>query len=109
MQSKHSRAMFIHSLTKYFIACLLCLMFTQNSIAGAREDGLNAYKQGHYAEAIRLWLPVAKAGDSEIQFNLGVMYNEGRGISQNLDEALYWFKRAAEKGDADAQAKLGML
>ena len=93
--------MIIHSFKKYFLTCLLCLILTENSLAGAREDGLKAYKQGHYAEAIRLWLPVAKADDTEIQFNLGIMYSEGRGISKNPDEALYWFKRAAEKGDAE--------
>ncbi len=37
------------------------------------------------------------------------MYDEGRGVPQNDVEAAYWFRRAAEQGDADAQFILGAL
>ncbi|MCW8955390.1 MAG: hypothetical protein OQL09_00780, partial [Gammaproteobacteria bacterium] len=50
--------------------------------AGPREDGLKAYKQGHYLEAIKHWLPLAEQGDLQVQYNLGIMYSKGQGIDQ---------------------------
>lgn len=37
------------------------------------------------------------------------MYNSGRYGRENKDEALRWYKRAAESGDAEAQYKLAEI
>ncbi|KEZ23782.1 hypothetical protein HS327_00174 [Glaesserella parasuis] len=37
------------------------------------------------------------------------MYYNGKGISQDYHQAFKWFQKAAEKGDAKAQAALGVL
>ena len=34
---------------------------------------------------------------------MGVCYAKGEGVSQNVEQALYWFQKAAEQGDVDAQ------
>lgn len=49
----------------------------------------------------------AEQGDAKAQFNLGVMYSEGRGVPQNDAAAVKWFRLAAEQGDASAQYNLG--
>ncbi len=49
----------------------------------------------------------AERGDAEAQFNLGVMYANGRGVPQNHHEAVQWYRRAAEQGLAKAQFYLG--
>ena len=41
------------------------------------------------------------------QYNLGVMYREGRGGAQDYKEAVKWFRKAAEQGFAKAQYNLG--
>ena len=51
----------------------------------------------------------AEAGDAEAQFNLGVCYYRGQGISCDYVQAAYWLRKAAEQGDAPAQCKLGLL
>ena len=43
------------------------------------------------------------------QSNLGVMYENGRGVTQNNPEAVKWFRRAAEQGHAMAQNNLGFM
>ena len=58
-------------------------------------------------EAVRWWRRAAKQGNVFAQGRLGVMYAEGRGVSQNAEQAVRWFRRAAEQGDADAQYRLG--
>lgn len=43
------------------------------------------------------------------QGNLGIRYLYGQGVQQNYDQALYWFRKAAERGDKTAQEGLGIL
>jgi TPR repeat protein len=40
----------------------------------------------------------ALAGDTDAQFNLGQMYRKGEDVPQNYQEAVKWFKKAAEHG-----------
>jgi uncharacterized protein len=38
------------------------------------------------------------------------MYHDGaEGVPQNYGEALKWFKKAADQGDANAQTGLGLM
>ena len=34
--------------------------------------------------------------------NLGVLYDNGRGVAQDYAKAREWYEKAADKGDADA-------
>ena len=49
----------------------------------------------------------ADAGEASAQFNLGLMYTEGRGVPQDDAEAIAWYRRSAEQGHAGAQVNLG--
>ena len=71
--------------------------------------GLAALKREHYATALRSWLPLAEAGDPEAQANVGYMYEEGLGVSQQLDVAVGWYERAAASGSMQANHNLGMI
>jgi TPR repeat protein len=41
------------------------------------------------------------------QINLGVMYKNGKGVPQNHQKAVKWYRKAAEQGLAPAQFYLG--
>jgi TPR repeat protein len=71
--------------------------------------GYQSYLKGDYAAAYDEWLPLAELGDAEAQFNLGVLYDEGAGVEQNLATAAEWYRKAAEQGFIDAQTNLGIL
>jgi localization factor PodJL len=43
------------------------------------------------------------------QFNLGVIYQQGRGVTADHAEALFWFLLAARHDDADAAARAAAL
>ena len=68
-----------------------------------------AYQRGDYATALREWRPLTEQGYADAQFNLGVMYDEGRGVPQDDAEAVKWYRKAAEQGDAGAQYNLGVM
>ena len=41
--------------------------------------------------------------------NLGVLYRNGKGVSQDYKEAVKWYRKAANQGFEFAQMKLDML
>jgi TPR repeat protein len=77
--------------------------------AGVWDDALAAHARGDYAEAVRLFRPLAEQGDASAQYNLGFMYNNGEGVPQDYVEAVKWYRMAAEQDHADAQYNLGLM
>ena len=51
----------------------------------------------------------AEAGDASAQYRLGLLYYEGRGVSENPLQAKEWFDMAAKQGHAGAQLHLGTM
>ena len=51
---------------------------------------------------------LAEKGNPIAQFNLGVCYANGRGVSLDYAQAVEWYRKAAEQGDARAQCNLGV-
>jgi len=41
-------------------------------------------------------------------YNLGNRYSKGDGVAKDAEQAVSWFRRAAEAGHADAQFNLGL-
>jgi uncharacterized protein len=79
------------------------------SVRADLDAGSTAYNRGDYITALREWRPLAERGDGVAQYNLGLMYRFGRGVSQDHKEALKWYRRAAEQGITEAQFTLGAL
>lgn len=50
----------------------------------------------------------AKTGDAEAQNALGEAYYDGKGVTENLTEAVKWYTKAAEQGNVKAQYNLGV-
>ena len=60
------------------------------------------------AAALAIFERAAERGDSSAMWSLGVFHDEGRaGFKKNPREAVKWWRKAAEKGQPYAQAKLG--
>jgi localization factor PodJL len=51
----------------------------------------------------------AAAGNPAAEYEIGIRYSEGRGVPANLEIAVQWFERAANKGLAPALYRLGSL
>ena len=50
---------------------------------------------------------LAESENAEAMYHLGMLYNNGVGVPRSPSKALAYFRRAAEKGDALGQYKLG--
>ncbi len=67
------------------------------------------YKNFRRNAVINEFRQAAEAGDADAQFEMGVLYQYGRGVPQNLSEALSFYRKAAEQGHLGAQSNLGIL
>lgn len=66
------------------------------------DDGWNAFKAKNYAEALRIWKPLAEEGDHEAGYFLGHLYEQGLGVPRDITEALKWYKKSGEAGNGRA-------
>ena len=77
--------------------------------AGSFEAARAAFDRGEEAQAVALFKPLAEEGDARAQVWLGQMYDLGRGVRRDFNQAALWYRRAAEQGDAMAQHNLGHM
>jgi TPR repeat protein len=66
-------------------------------------------KNKDYDLALKWYQLAANQGDSDAQYNLGVLYDEGNGTAQDYKTALKWYQLAADQGHSYAQYNLGVL
>jgi TPR repeat protein len=52
-------------------------------------------------------MSLAEQGSEAAQYNLGVLYDSGRGVPQDYAQAAKWYRKAADQGAAYAQTVLG--
>lgn len=71
--------------------------------------GLESAKSKNYEEAFTCFLAAAQQGYSKAQFNTGVCYEKGRGVTMNKEKALYYYGQAAVGGHMQAQYRYAKL
>lgn len=81
---------------------------TPEEINKALSEGMTAYRSGNFAGALEKFKPIAEKGDARAQFSVGVMYNQGQGVAQDVKQAIAWWEKAAEQGHPEAQDNLGL-
>lgn len=81
--------------------------------SGARQghlesvNSLRALKNREYKVEFDRLLPLAEAGNGDAQNRIGEMYEFGQGVARNNDEALKWYRLAAEQNVVAAWHNLG--
>lgn len=70
---------------------------------------MSEYENGDYAQAFRLFEPLAAKGNANAQFMLGLMHAQGQGTEQNFYEAAKMYRVAGNQGHTGAQVNLGSL
>ena len=68
-----------------------------NSLANALFDGRwNLVRDRQ--KAITLFRMAAEKGSRTAEYNLGVCYDQGKGVEQNYELAVEWYKKSAAHG-----------
>lgn len=93
-----------------FILSLLMLLSLTAPALAAGEDaaarGLTYLQGKDYANALNSFLEAERAGNTEVFYPLGEMYEYGTGVKKDLVSAVKYYIRAADAGSAEAQEKL---
>ncbi len=82
---------------------LLTLFVLPHFVAG-KESSTEILLQGLNFQEIKAG---AENGDAHLEFLLGVIYHDGRGVERDEWEAVKWLGKAAEQGHTQAQYSLG--
>jgi TPR repeat protein len=72
-------------------------------IMTAKKSGIAASGSSDFLRNMRL----AEQGETDAQFNVGLMYLNGTGTNKDSLKAIQWLERAAKKGNTDAMYHLG--
>ena len=100
----------IMTFQRWIIAASMCCMLGVGTATAAPiDDAGAAYNRGDYAQAIKLFRPLAAKGNAGAQTMLGMMYVKGEGVTRDYPEAFKWFLLSAAQGDAGAQNNLGAM
>jgi uncharacterized protein len=103
----------IHFYT-FKLVLFCCLLFSVSMNAQTKENanfnaGLKAYEANNLPLAFKEFLIAAKAGHSDSQYNIALMYEHGFGVGKNEKEAVAWYEKSAIQGNSAAQFNLGVL
>ena len=55
------------------------------------------------------WTPLANKGHAEAQNRLASMYEDGEGVSQDANQAMARYRKAADQVDGSAQENMGTI
>lgn len=72
----------------------LTLLTLANTVYAGYYEGVRAFDEDNYKLAWQNFAPLAKQGDARAQSYIALMYEHGRGIPIDLDEAEMWKKIA---------------
>jgi TPR repeat protein len=73
------------------------------------QSGLQAFRDNAYGQAHDRWRECAVADDASCQYALGVIFDDGLGVTADAFEALRWYELAARKAHPDALMQLGFI
>lgn len=87
---------------------LLLALASSCTLAGFDEANA-AFVAGDYAKAQAELKPLLDNNDPRAQYAMGVLYENGFGVTKDLPQAAAWYLKAAEQGNSDAQYNLGAM
>lgn len=91
------------------VALSVMLLASSPAWAGQFEDGVAAMDRGDFVEAATVFQPLAAEGNAQAQYNLGLMFEKGRGVPQDYAGAAALYQQAAAQGNSTAQRNLGVM
>lgn len=77
--------------------------------AGPEGEAAKAYAEGKIAKAKKIWEEQAANGDGQAMNNLGVLYDQGKGVDPDVGQAINWFARAARAGNPAGMSNYGRM
>ena len=90
------------NLSIIFASMLTAFALVMQVAYGDYEDGVQAWNENRFQDAVSEWMELAESGDGRSMLALGKAYARGLGVLRNLTEAHKWYNLAASLGIAEA-------
>ncbi len=84
-------------------------VYPVNVIADRESEHTQEQKHGPLLHDPETWERLARNGDTEAQFVLGLLHSDGAGVPRNYEKAFFWYHEAAQQNHIDAQYNLAHL
>lgn len=84
-------------------------MHPANAIAERESEGTQNRQREPFLYDPETWERLARNGDTEAQFVLGLLHNDGVGVPLDYEKAFFWYQKAAQHNHVDAQYNLAHL
>ena len=94
---------------KAALVALMLMLPAGPAVAAVFGDGIAALEAKDFPGALAVFGPLAAQGNGDAQFMLGVMHENGLGVSKDMKAAASWYLKAAETGVASAQYNIGVF
>ncbi|GEM_PF-2212070 len=89
------------------MAFLICCVFLGSTAFADYETAMSLQKSKKYKQGFDECWEDAQKGEAKCQNYIGYAYKSGKGTTQDLKEAVKWYRLAAGQGNAKAQNNLG--
>ncbi|MCR9071818.1 MAG: sel1 repeat family protein [Alphaproteobacteria bacterium] len=99
---------YIYIVVTIIIFALLGLI-NKNNTSDEYDLAFSHYENGKYKEAYLELQQIVSDGDSRVFNLLGDMSYFGNGVDQDYNEAVKWYRKSAQKGNAEGQWLLGYM
>lgn len=93
----------------FSILMLFALCAPTLAQANTLEEAKQKLAEKDYAGAHAIYLSLANQNDAKACYNLGLMYQDGDGVTKSMDEAVKWYTKSADLGYKEAQYTLASL
>ena len=93
---------------QFMFKLVLILLFSFQTAQASLSKGLDAAQAGDFIAAYELWLPMAKQGDANAQFYLGLLHSRQLIDQASQEQAVKWYLLAANNDHVNAQFNLGI-
>jgi len=72
------------------------------------RDAVLLANTGRYEEAAQMWKKAAELGHRKAMSDLGALYSNGLGVSEDWEEAVKWWTKAVQAGDSESIYNVGV-
>lgn len=91
-----------------WLMLVVWLGMSLQAYAGLKEGKL-AVADNDYAKAFNEFKTLADNGNAQAQYELGILYMFGLGVTENRMAAFNWYRKSAENGYAKAQQSIAIM
>lgn len=94
---------------KFLVLPVLFTLLCGTPAFAGLQEGLDAAQKGDFTTALKEWKPLAEQGNAIAQYNIGIMYLDGTGVTEDYQIAFKWLKLSADQGYTSSQERLGAM